>query len=391
MQTFSQDPREPSFVQDSYPFYARLRGAGDIAIWQDYGMPCAASHRAVDALLRDRRLGRAAPPGAETAWPAHLAPFAAVEEHSMLELEPPRHTRLRGLVLRAFTSRRIAGLGPEIGALAHGLIDGLEPGGDDLLAGFAERLPVIVIARLLGVPEEMADDLLRWSHDMVAMYQAGRTRAVEDRAAAAARDFADFLRGYIDARRAQPADDLLTHLIAAEEDGSRLSTDELIATCILLLNAGHEATVHAIGNGVKALLERDLRVDEAGAEAAAEEILRFDPPLHLFTRWVYEDVEVFGARLAAGTQVGLLLASAGRDPEFCTAPDRFDPARAPGRHAAFGGGVHFCVGAPLARLELKVALPILFARLPRLRLAEAPRYRDSYHFRGLEALPVRWD
>lgn len=309
----------------------------------------------------------------------------------MLELEPPRHTRLRGLVLRAFTSRRIAALAPEIAALSHALIDAFPGGEFDLLRHFGQKLPVIIIARLLGVPEEMSDDLLRWSNAMVGMYMAGRTRAREEAAVAATEAFVTFMRGYVDQRRAKPADDLITSLIEAEEAGERLSTDELITTCILLLNAGHEATVHTIGNGVKALLEAGspASVLAPGAvEAAVEEILRFDPALHMFTRWVYEDAQVMGRQFTRGDQVALLLGAANRDPGTWEEPARFDPTRPIKPHASFGAGLHFCVGAPLARLELQIALPILFARLPGLRLTAPPRYKDVYHFHGLEVLLV---
>ena len=200
-----------------------------------------------------------------------------------------------------------------------------------------------------------------------------------------------FIRSYVEQRRARPADDLITSLIEAEEAGERLTTDELITTCILLLNAGHEATVHTLGNGVKALLETGTPPSALAADAIAatvEEILRFDPALHMFTRWVYADVTVLGQAFRRGDQVALLLAAANRDPGVWTDPARFDPARPPKPHASFGAGLHFCVGAPLARLELVTALPILFSRLPGLRLAEAPRYADVYHFHGLRRLMV---
>ncbi len=385
----AQFPTDPAFVQDPYPFYDRMRALGPLVHWEEYGLPCAVSHAAVNAILRDRRFGRERRD--RPAPPEHLRPFYAIDDNSMLELEPPRHTRLRGLVLRAFTARRIAALEPEIAALAHDLVNRLPGGRFDLLPAFAEAIPVIVIARLLGVPEAMKDQLLAWSHAMVAMYQAGRTRAVEDAAATAAAEFARFLRGYVDERRARPADDLITHLIAAEEEGAQLSTDELIATCVLLLNAGHEATVHAIANGVKALLQaggpKDWLTPDR-VEATVEEILRFDPPLHLFTRIAYEEVEVMGRAIPAGTEVACLLAAAGRDPGQWEAPHRFDPGRPVKPHLAFGAGLHFCLGAPLARLEMRVALPILFARRPGLRLAKAPVYADSYHFHGLAALVV---
>lgn len=390
-----QSPTDPAFVQDPYPFYERARALGPLVWWEDYALPCATTHAAVNALLRDRRFGRELPPERRRPVPPHLAGFYAVEAHSMLELEPPRHTRLRGLVLRAFTIRAIQALAPGIAALSRTLADALPDDGADLLPAFARPLPVIVIARLLGVPEAMAGQLLDWSNAMVGMYQARRDRAMELAADAAAREFSDFLRTHLAERRRRPGDDLITHLIAAEAEGTRLSADELVTTCILLLNAGHEATVHTLGNGIKALLER-LPDPEARAAALAparvegtvEEILRFDPPLHLFTRHAYAEAEIAGHRFARGDEVGLLLASAGRDPALCPEPARFDPFRPAPAHLAFGAGLHFCVGAPLARLELQIALPMLFARRPALRLAEAPRYADLYHFHGLAALPV---
>jgi unspecific monooxygenase len=389
MKVLAQSPTDPGFVQNPYPFYEKARAAGPFFHWADYGMVCTGNAAAVGAIFRDRRFGREAPEPATI--PPHLAPFYAVEAHSMLELEPPRHTRLRGLVLRAFTSRRIAALAPDITALSHDLIDALPPGPFDLLPTFAQRLPVIIIARLLGVPEHMAPDLLAWSNAMVGMYMANRDRAAEDRAVAATRAFTTFLRGYIDQRRATPADDLITHLIAAEEDGERLTTDELISTCILLLNAGHEATVHTIGNGVKTLLETGSQAALANPDAAVEEILRFDPALHMFTRWCYEPVEMMGHGFRRGDRVALLLAAANRDPDVWDRPAAFLPMRAPKPHVSFGAGLHFCVGAPLARLELQIALPILFQRLPGLRLTAPPRYADVYHFHGLESLLVAAD
>ncbi len=392
MQQFSQDPTQPDFVQNPYPFYDRVRVAGDIFFWHDYNMPCATSFRAVDGLLRDRRLGREQLAAFRDPAPAHIRPFMAFETHSMLEREPPTHTRLRGLVVRAFTSRRIGEMRADISALSQQLIDDFPSGDFDLLPAFAEQIPVIIIARLLGVPEEMAPQLLAWSHDMVAMYQANRTRETEDAAVAATLAFSDFMRSYIDARRKTPRDDLLTQLIAAEEKGERLSTDELITTAVLLLNAGHEATVHAFGNGVKTLLESGHNVPALmGGEhiaTAVEECLRFDPPLHMFTRFVYEELELFGHSFKPGDEIGLLLAAANRDPAEFADPNRFNPLRPIQSNTSFGAGLHFCVGAPLARLELQIALPILFERCSGLRLASTPSYADRYHFHGLSRLMV---
>jgi cytochrome P450 len=390
METLSQSPTDPAFVQDPYPVYARARAAGDLVWWAEYGMPAATTHRAVNAILRDRRFGREPPEGVpRPPAPARLAPFYAVEAHSMLEAEPPRHTRLRGLVLRAFTTARVQALTPQIDALAAELIAALPAGETDLLDAFARPLPVTVIARLIGVPDARAPDLLAWSNAMVRMYQPGRSRADEDAAIAATQAFTAFLAEVIAARRRAPGDDLLSQLIAAEAEGDRLSAEELVSTVILLLNAGHEATVHTIGNGVKALIETGTAPAlAADPDRAVEEILRFDPPLHVFTRIARAEVEAFGHRFAPGDQVACLLASANRDPAAHPEPDRFDPSRAPAPHASFGAGIHFCLGAPLARLELARALPALFAARPGLRLAAPPRYADIYHFRGLTCLAV---
>jgi len=392
MSMLTQSPTDPAFVQNPYAFYEIARAKGPLHIWHDYNMVAAFDNASVQALLKDRRFGREAVAEFAAPFPEHLAPFYAVEAHSMLELEPLRHTRLRSLVLRAFTSRRIKGLAPEIAQLSHDLIDQFPKDAEfDLMPAFANRLPVIIIARLLGVPESMCDQLLDWSNAMVSMYQARRTRATEDRAIAATNAFTTFMRTHINARRKTPADDLITHLIAAEEDGAKLSTDELITTCIILLNAGHEATVHTIGNGVKTLLETATSPTALApdtVDATVEEIIRFDPPVHIFNRYAYEDITLFGHDFKRGDMVALVLASANRDPAYWPDPQVFTPARKLTKNASFGGGIHFCVGAPLARLELTVALPILFQRCPNLRIAQPPKYANLYHFHGLKRLIV---
>ena len=392
----SLDPRDPDFFNDPYPAYAAIRKATPAFFWEDYGFWCFARFADVSALMRDRHFGRTInQPGLRGAKP-HLAPFDALERHSMLELEPPEHTRLRNLVNRAFVSRRVERLGSQIESLAHERIDAFASRRSaDLIAEFAGPIPVAVIADLLGVAREMGAQLADWSHRMVAMYQFGVTRAVEERAAEAARAFADYVRGFACTRRGDPGDDLVSQLLIAESDGGKLSEDELVATVILLLNAGHEATVQAIGNGVKIMLDqgidaREVFASESATLATVEELLRLDPPLHLFARYALEEVEFAGVRLRKGEKIGLLLGAANRDPVRFPNPDVFKPARTPNAHVSFGAGIHFCVGAPLARLELAVALPILFARLPGLRLTGAPRYRDAFHFHGLEALRVEW-
>ena len=393
-------PTDPDFVQNPYPAYRAIRDACPVFFWEDYGHWCVARHADVHALFRDRRFGRdvshvASP--TSLGWapvPDHLRPFYDFEARSMLEREPPVHTRLRGLVNRAFVSRVVERLRPRIGALSHDLIDAFA--GDDevdLLPAFAEPIPVTIIAEMLGVRPAMAPRLLDWSHRMVAMYQFGRTRQVEDEAVAATLEFSAFIRDLLPDRRRRPGEDILSLLLSAEAGGEALSEDELVTNAILLLNAGHEATVHAIGNGVAAILSDgpDLKTlfdTPARTAASVDELLRLDPPLHMFTRYALQPVEIGGATLALGDRIGLLIGSANRDEAVYADPDRLNPDRPAIAHLAFGGGIHFCIGAPLARLELQVALPILFGRCPALRLAAAPRYADRYHFHGLEALRV---
>lgn len=391
MTAVSQSPTEPKFVQNPYVFYAEQRARAPLHFWNEYNMLAAFSHSEVSAVLKDRRFGREVPAELATEPAPHTVPFYKIEAHSMLELEPPRHTRLRGLVMRAFTSRRIKTLAPDITELTHQLIDQFPEGEFDLLPAFATHIPVVIICRLLGVPESMADQLLKWSNAMVSMYMASRTHETELAAAQASTEFAEFIRSYVDEKRATPGDDLLTELIAAEEDGEKLSTDELITTCILLLNAGHEATVHTFGNTIKCLLEHGTDhsfLSDDKIDATVEELIRFDPPLHMFTRYAYEDIEVAGQTFKRGDQIALLLGAANRDPSVWENPETFDPSRPIKTNTAFGAGLHFCVGAPLARLELKIALPILFERCPNLALTKRPQYANVYHFHGLQELMV---
>ncbi|MER9130764.1 cytochrome P450 [Mesorhizobium sp. M0768] len=394
------DPHEPAFFQDPYEAYAFVHGASNAFFWEEFGFWCFGGFDDVNRLLRDRRFGRQNPAGIPDSRGigqdrTHLSAFDGIEANSMLELEPPVHTRLRTLVNRAFVSRQVERLRPRVEALANELIDRFEPGGVDLLPAFAAPLPITIIAEMLGVPVDMGPQLLDWSHRMVAMYMHGRTRETEDTANRAARDFSDFLRGYVAERRKRPDEDLLSLLIAAQEDGQKLSEDELVSSAILLLNAGHEATVHQTGNAVRSILAQggDPRRFFASPEATAatvEECLRFDAPLHMFTRYAYQEVEAGpGIIVQPGETIGLLLGMANRDPTAFAEPLAFRPDRADQKNVSFGAGIHFCIGAPLARLELQVSLKTLFERLPRLQMAEQPRFRDTYHFHGPETLAVR--
>lgn len=396
------DPQDPTFYHDPYRAYALLHAERPSFFWENYGFWCFIGYDAVSKLLRDRRFGREkrnSPVDSQgvASERSHLKDFDHVEKFSMLELEPPTHTRLRTLVNRAFVSRQVERLRPRIEMLAHDLIDQFEPRGEvDLIEDFATPIPVTIIAEMLGVPVESTPQLLDWSHRIVAMYMHGRNRKSEDGANAAAAEFSSFLRDYANRRREEPADDLLSLLLAAEADGAKLSEDELITTAILLLNAGHEATVHQTGNAIKTILESSLDpaklfADQENTAKTIEECLRFDAPLHMFTRYAYETIDLGdGILLEPGNQIGLMLGAANRDPRVFASPDTFLPDRIDQKNLSFGAGIHFCIGAPLARLELQVALKVLFERLPNLRFKRTPRYRNAYHFHGLERLDVEW-
>ena len=399
----SAKPQNAAFYQDPYAFYADLHVQAPTFVWQDYGHWCFAGFKEVSALLRDKRFGREilhvatreelgrAPPK------SHTKDFDLTEKYSLLTREPPVHTRLRTLVNRAFVSRHVEQLRPRIETLANELIDQFEPAGRvELLKAFAAPLPAIIIAEMIGLPAQMAPLLLKWSNRMVQMYMFGVTEATERDANEASIAFMDYLKGVIAERRKAPKQDLLTHMLTAGEDGQKLSEEEVISTAILLLNAGHEATVHTTGNAVKTVLEsgrdpKTLFATPEQTEATVEECLRFDAPLHMFTRYALSDLELDGGiALKKGDVIGLMLGAANRDPARFADANRFDPFRTDGANVSFGAGIHFCIGAPLARIELQTALRTLFARLPKLRLAEPPSYNNVYHFHGLERLTVEW-
>jgi cytochrome P450 len=396
------DPHQADFVQNPYPLYALLHEKAPAVFWENYGLWCLTGYEDVSRAFRNRKLGRERPGGymahvSAKGDRAHLTDFDRVEAGSMLEVEPPTHTRLRTLVNRAFVSRQVERLRPRIEALAHRLIDGFEARGRaELIGEFATPLPATVIAEMMGVPAETGPQLVAWSNDMVRMYMHGPTRADAEQANRSALEFDRFIRHHAEERRRDPGDDLLSVLMAAHSSGEKLSEDELVSSAILLLNAGHEATVHQTGNAVRAILMQEgdparFFTDDTATEQTVEECLRFDAPLHMFTRYVYEEQEVApGVVLHPGDQVALLLGAANNDPAAFAEPRNFDPQRTDQKNVSFGAGIHFCIGAPLARLEMQVALKVLFERLPGLRLSGEPRYRDIYHFHGLDRLEVEW-
>lgn len=403
--TVSLDIRDPEFFSDPYPYYHELQQRCPMFFWQEHQLWTFVSHHDVAMLLRDRRLGRQIShkkSRAELGLPAipkNNQPFFDIDNLSMLASEPPNHTRLRGLVQKAFVAREIASLRPQIESLCKTLVSNLQERLStnpdvDLLRSYATPIPVMIIADLLGVPREKCDDLLRWSHAMVQMYEMQRTPEMEANAVNASREFVEFLRDFVNRRRDRLGDDLISHLIRVEAEGEKLTEDELIANCILMLNAGHEATVNVIGNGVLALLQNPeqashWRDGSVASDAAVEELLRFDTPLHQFNRWVLEPIEINGQRFEVGQEVALLLGAANRDASVFEQANELRLGRISNPHVSLGGGIHFCLGASLARLEISIAFETLLPSLSKLSLAEQPRFRNSYHFRGLETLKVK--
>ena len=386
----TQDPRDPAFFTDPYPFYRKLRELGDFVWWTDYGRAVATTQAAVSTVLRHSGMGRDVPADRRPHATEALEPFYAVERHSLLELEPPEHTRIRRIAMQGFGRASLARMAPEVSRISDALIDAFPAGPFDLLEAYARPLPALVVTRFFGLADEMAPQLQAWSNDMVAMYQARRNARIERAAGSAAAAFRAFLSEAIAERRKNPGADFLSELMVRQGNGS-LDSDELTSTVILLLNAGHEATVHSLGNAVARLAglrDRGLMLEPGQIEGTVEECLRFDPPLQMFSRYVYRPVEIEGVSFRPGDEIGCLLASASRDDAVWPDGDRFDPLRARRQHLAFGSGIHVCIGASLARLELQIALPALFSRCPHLKVTEPPRIADAYHFYGYERLMV---
>ncbi len=392
---FAQNPKDADFYQNPYAFYKRLHQVGGPVFWEDYGFWCLCEFDAVNDCLRDARFARLPPVGFnQPTHPPHLKDFALVEQHSLLQLEPPKHTRIRKSVNQAFANRRVQEMQAEIEMLANQLIDQFESNGEtDLLTSYAMPLPVIVIAKLLGVPTSECDNLLNWSHAMVRVYTMTQTVEEEQLANTAAAEFRQLLLSLIADKRKNPTHDLLSHMVQQTPDA--LSDDEIVSTAVLLLNAGHEATVHQLGNAVYTLLNLHWHTDwidnDKQADQLIAEAMRFDAPLHLFTRYAQEAVDIYpGITIEPGEQIALLLGAANRDPNKFENADTFNPVRRDAANVSFGAGLHFCVGTPLAKLEMRIAINTLFKRLGNLSLKDKPQLKDSFHFHGLENLYVRW-
>lgn len=372
-------------VADPYPHFAEERRRHPVAWHEPSGSWLAFDHASVNAVLRDRRLGRI---WADRQPAERFEPFNLLHRNQMMENEPPDHTRLRRLVADAFARGHVERLRPRVRALAAELLDAVDPAGFDVVEEYAEPLPVLVIAELLRVPVELAPRLRAWSQAIVRMYEVDPTPEEEDEAVRAAADFAEVVRELARERAASPRDDLVSDLVAAREGDARLSEDEVVASAVLLLNAGHEASVNVFGNGLVAMLSRDL-VPVAGRVAeCVEEMLRFDSALQLFERTATADVQIGAVTVEKGQRIAALLGAANRDPAVFDQPDTFLPTRDPNPHVSFGAGVHFCLGAPLARMELVESLSLLWQRMPGLRLAADPRPRGTFVLRGHTRVPV---
>ena len=388
------NPMDPEFIEDPYPTYHRLR-AEDPVHHNPLGFWVLTRYEDVVAALRDPRLGKEAIASFVAARFGTPIPAVGL---SMLDRDPPDHTRLRGLVSKAFTPRVVEGLRPHIQSIVDGLLARVEGRHSmDLIEEFAYPLPVIVICQMLGVPVEDRDQFRQWGLDIARgldTIMLPPDSEVGQRSTAARRALADYFRALIAERRASPRGDMLSDLIAAEEAGDKLSVDELLATCILLLVAGHETTVNLIGNGTLALLRHPdqrqrLREDPGLIESAVEELLRYDGPVQRTARIPSEDLTIGARTIPKGELVMPFIGAADRDPAQFPEPDQLDIGRADNRHIAFGWGIHFCLGAPLARLEGQIAIGTLVERLPKLELAtDRPAHRPSLTLRGLSSLPV---
>jgi hypothetical protein len=383
-------------VADPYPYFAAARAEAPVQWHNGLSMYLTFTHAAANAVLRTRTLGRLWKPR----WPDVPMPaFVLIHVNSLLENEPPMHTRLRRLVAGAFARGHVERLRPRVAELADRLAsDVADAGADgsavDLISYYAEPLPVQVIAELLGVPEPDWPLLRPWSNAIVKMYEYAVSPAQRESAETASREFVEYLRELVAQRRKAPGADLISSLIAeTDSEGGRLTEDELVTTCTLLLDAGHEATVNVVGNGVTALLTQTdqlarLVADPDLVPTAVEELIRYDSPLQLFERTAVSDTEIAGVVVRAGEKIAALLGAANRDPAVFDDPDRFDVARADNPHLGFGAGIHFCVGAPLARVELQASLHTLLRRFPKLSLAAMPQRRPEFVIRGVQSLPV---
>ena len=390
------DFNNPTFVANPYEQLKALREIGK-PVWHE-GMQIflAARHNDANDVFRNKSLGRIftdKSPAFE--WET----FNWLHSDSILDSEPPKHTRLRSLVAKAFNRNKIEGMRPAVERITQQLLDAIDEkvkSGEsfDLIADYAEPLPVKIIADLLGFPESEEHLLRPWSQSIVKMYEVNPSEQYQIEAKKAAGEFAEYVRNLAEHRKINPGKDLITDLAMVEENGEKLNSHELVATCVLLLNAGHEASVNAFGNGMVAALERPDQAEllrknsRAITETALEEFMRFDAPLHLFERTATIDTELGGVKIEKGQKIAALIGSANRDSSVFEKADEMDLTRDPNPHIGFGAGIHFCLGAPLARLEMSVSLPALWEKYPNMQLAGTPVRRPTFVLRGYESVSI---
>jgi cytochrome P450 len=388
----------PQMLADPYPYYARLRSTAPVYWADQFDGWILTRYADVTTVLRSPNASSdRASRGPQQARPEYQS-LNEVRLYSMLNADPPRHTRLRLLVNKAFTPRTVEELAPFIRTFVDKALDAAKARGRmELMADLAFPLPATVIAEMLGVPPEDRDRFKQWSDDTTAAVgnlPSNLSPEVLQKSVEGMRALQAYFRDIIAQRRTEPRDDLISGLIKAQEEGDRLSDQELLANCVLLLNAGHETTTNLIGNGTFALLRhpdqmKRLRDDPSLIPTAVEELLRYDSPVQFTNRILTADMELGGKVLQKGQMVLLLLGAANRDPEQFPDPDKLDVGRQNNKHVAFGLGPHFCLGAPLARLEGRLVFEALLQRAPNLKLdGPPPHYRQNFNLRGLESLSV---
>ena len=390
------DFNNPTFVANPYEQLKELRAFGK-PVWHE-GMQIflAARHSDANDVFRNKSLGRIfTDKKPDFEWET----FNWLHSDSILDSEPPKHTRLRSLVAKAFNRSKIEGMRPAVERITQQLLDAIDEkvkSGEtfDLIADYAEPLPVKIIADLLGFPESEEHLLRPWSQSIVKMYEVNPSEQYQMEAKKAATEFAEYVRSLAEHRKTNPGQDLITDLAMVEENGEKLNSHELVATCVLLLNAGHEASVNAFGNGMVAAFERPDQADllrknsRAITDTALEEFMRFDAPLHLFERTATVDTELGGVKIEKGQKIAALIGSANRDSAVFERADEMDLTRDPNPHIGFGAGIHFCLGAPLARLEMSVSLPALWEKYPNMQLDGNPVRRPTFVLRGYESVLI---
>jgi len=388
--------QDPAFLADPYPQLAELRSFGKPIWHEELQVFLAATHSDANAVLRNRSLGRIFQPKEPLdEWDT----FNWLHADSILDSEPPKHSRLRSLVMKAFNPKKIESMRPDVERITQALLDDIKVkvaanGEFDVIADFAEPLPVKVIASMLGFPDEDEHLLRPWSQAIVKMYEVSPSDQDRAEAQKASAEFADYVHALMVQRKKNPGPDLITDLAMVEEDGEKLNAHELIATCVLLLNAGHEASVNGFGNGFVAALKQEDQMSllrsapDQHAATAIDEFLRFDAPLHLFERTATADTEIGGVAILKGQKIAALLGSANRDEAVFENADQLDLTRDPNPHIGFGAGIHFCIGAPLARMEMTTSLPMLMKAYPKIALAKEPMRRPTFVLRGYESVFV---